>query len=180
MALTPNEVVWLTPAARVKEIIFGGRKFFNVPLLGTRGGINYNPELALRQFGFPMKEKPIYLATSPYFFHYSNAPTGIKEDFIEAWSKIRKKDVKHMGVRSGIAHEAYTQWVINQAEKIGMPYPTMRYVSASIPTMPLPPLPPTQEMYQEHLAMESREKHQWKARYYEAENLIMTLDGKDE
>jgi hypothetical protein len=35
-------------------------------------------------------------------------------------------------------------------------------------------------MYQEHLAMESREKHQWKARYYEAENLIMTLDGKDE
>ena len=28
--------------------------------------------------------------------------------------------------------------------------------------------------------MESREKHQWKTRYYEAENLIMTLDGKDE
>jgi len=61
-----------------------------------------------------------------------------------------------------------------------MPYPSMRYVSASIPTMPLPLLPPTQEMYQEHLAMESREKHQWRARYYEAENLIMTLDGKDE
>jgi hypothetical protein len=35
-------------------------------------------------------------------------------------------------------------------------------------------------MYQEHLAMESREKHQWRTRYYEAENLIMTLDGKDE
>jgi hypothetical protein len=45
MALTPNDVVWLTPAARVKEIIFGGGKFLNVPLLGTRGGINYNPEL---------------------------------------------------------------------------------------------------------------------------------------
>jgi hypothetical protein len=45
MALTPNEVVWLTPAARVKEIIFGGGKFLNVPLLGTRGRINYNPEL---------------------------------------------------------------------------------------------------------------------------------------
>jgi hypothetical protein len=85
----PNEVGWLTPAAKVKEIIFGGGKFLNVPLLGTRGGINYNPELALRQFGFPMKEKPIYLDTSPYFFHYSNAPTGIREDFIEAWSKIR-------------------------------------------------------------------------------------------
>ena len=85
-----------------------------------------------------------------------------------------------MGVRFGVAHEAYTQWVINQAEKIGMPYPAMRYVSASIPTMPLPLPPPTQEMYQEHLAMVSREKHQWRTRYYEAENLIMTLDGKDE
>ena len=85
-----------------------------------------------------------------------------------------------MGVRSGVAHEAYTQWVINQAEEIGMPYPSMRYVSASVPTIPLPLLPPTQEMYQEHLAMESREKHQWRARYYEAENLIMTLDGKGE
>jgi selenophosphate synthetase-related protein len=28
--------------------------------------------------------------------------------------------------------------------------------------------------------LENREKHQWKTRYYEAENLIMTLDGKDE
>ena len=70
--------------------------------------------------------------------------------------------------------------MINRAEEAGTPYPSMRYVSASIPTMPLPLLPPTQEMYQEHLAMESREKHQWRARYYEAENLIMTLDGKDE
>ena len=28
--------------------------------------------------------------------------------------------------------------------------------------------------------MESQEKRTWKARYSEAENLIMTLDGKDE
>jgi hypothetical protein len=35
MALTPNEVVWLTPAAKVKEIIIGCGKFLNVPLLGT-------------------------------------------------------------------------------------------------------------------------------------------------
>jgi hypothetical protein len=61
-----------------------------------------------------------------------------------------------------------------------MPYPVMRYVSASIPSIPLPLPPATQEMYQEHLAKESREKRIWKARYNDAENLIMTLDGKDE
>ena len=55
MALTPDEVVWITPAARVKEIITGCGDFLNVPLLGTRGGINYNPELAMRQFGLDRK-----------------------------------------------------------------------------------------------------------------------------
>ncbi|KEH33560.1 hypothetical protein MTR_3g046447 [Medicago truncatula] len=140
---------------QVKEIITGCGDFLNVPLLGTRGGINYNPELAMRQF-------------------------GQREAFIDAWSKVCRKNVKHLGVRSGIAHEAYTQWVIDRAEEIGMPYPAMRHVSASAPSIPLPLPPTTQEMYQEHLAMESREKQMWKDRYNEAENLIMTLDGKDE
>ncbi|KEH19369.1 hypothetical protein MTR_8g051925 [Medicago truncatula] len=180
MALTPNEVVWLTPAAQVKEIIMGCGDFLNVPLLGTRGGINYNPELAMRQFGFPMKSKPINLATSPEFFFYTNAPTGQRKAFMNAWSEVRRKSVKHLGVRSGVAHEAYTQWVIDRAEEIGMPYPAMRYVSSSTPSMPLPLLPTTQDMYQEHLAMESHEKQVWKARYNQAENLIMTLDGRDE
>ncbi|AES88007.1 hypothetical protein MTR_4g040010 [Medicago truncatula] len=172
-ALTPNEVVWLTPAAQVKEIITGCGNFLNAPLLGTCGGINYNPELAMRQFGFPMKAKPINLTTSPEFFYYTNAPTGQREAFIDAWSKVRRKSVKHLGVRSGIAHEAYTQWVINRAEEIGMPYPAMRYVSASAPSIPLPLPPATQGMYQEHLAMESREKRMWKDEQKTHENLML-------
>jgi len=62
---------------------------------------------------------------------------------VDAWSKVRKKDVKHLGVRSGITHEAYTQWVIDRAEEIGMPYLAMRYVSASASSRPLPSLPMT-------------------------------------
>ena len=52
-----------------------------------------------------------------------------------------------------------------------MPYPAMRHVSASVPSRPLPLLPVTQEMYQEHLAMESQEKRAWKARYNEVREL---------
>ena len=118
----------------------------------------------------PMRAKPINLATSQEFFYYSNAPAGQRKAFVDAWSKVRKKDVKHLGVRSGIAHEAYTQWVIDRAEEIGMLYPAMRHVSASVPSRPLLLLPATQEMYQEHLAMESQEKR----------TVIMTLDGRDE
>ncbi|KAI5409590.1 hypothetical protein KIW84_055134 [Lathyrus oleraceus] len=33
-------------------------EFSNVPLIGTQGGINYNPVLARRQLGFPLRDKP--------------------------------------------------------------------------------------------------------------------------
>ncbi|KEH26628.1 hypothetical protein MTR_6g466430 [Medicago truncatula] len=157
MALSPNEVVWITPAAQVKEIITGCGDFLKYLFLVPVG-----ESTTIRSFSSTIRTPPQ------------------REAFTRAWSKVRRKSVKHLGVRSGIAHEAYTQWVINRAEEIGMPYPAMRHVAASAPSIPLPLPPTTQEMYQEHLAMESREKQMWKARYNEAENLIMTLDGKDE
>ncbi|KAI5436525.1 hypothetical protein KIW84_022861 [Lathyrus oleraceus] len=33
-------------------------EFSNVTLIGTQGGINYNPALARRQLGFPLRDKP--------------------------------------------------------------------------------------------------------------------------
>ena len=33
-------------------------EFSNVPLIGTPGGINYNPTLARSQLGFPLRDKP--------------------------------------------------------------------------------------------------------------------------
>ena len=32
--------------------------FLNVPLIGMRGCINYNPVLAIRQLGYPMRDAP--------------------------------------------------------------------------------------------------------------------------
>lgn len=40
------------------KLILNYGDFPNVPLLGTKGGINYNPRLALRQLGYPMVDKP--------------------------------------------------------------------------------------------------------------------------
>jgi hypothetical protein len=40
------------------ELILNCGDFPNVPLLGTKGGINYNLRLALRQLGYPMMDKP--------------------------------------------------------------------------------------------------------------------------
>ncbi|RDX78147.1 hypothetical protein CR513_41626, partial [Mucuna pruriens] len=43
--------------------------FLNVPLLGTKGAINYNPESVPRQVGYPMALPPPEEAITPFIIH---------------------------------------------------------------------------------------------------------------
>ena len=58
MSLTNYDITWYDPAYDGLEIIDIYGEFSNVPLIGTQGGVNYNPALARRQLGFPLREKP--------------------------------------------------------------------------------------------------------------------------
>ncbi|KAI5431682.1 hypothetical protein KIW84_035735 [Lathyrus oleraceus] len=51
MSLTNDDIVWYDPSLSNLEIIDSFGEFSNVPLIGTQGGINYNPVLARRQLG---------------------------------------------------------------------------------------------------------------------------------
>ena len=57
MSLTNDDITWYSSIYDDAEIIDSCGEFSNVPLLGTQGGINYNPALARRQLGFSMKDK---------------------------------------------------------------------------------------------------------------------------
>ncbi|KAI5428340.1 hypothetical protein KIW84_033367 [Lathyrus oleraceus] len=56
MSLTNEDIVWY--ALSSLDIIDSCGEFSNVPLIGTQGGINYNPALARRQLGFTLRDKP--------------------------------------------------------------------------------------------------------------------------
>jgi hypothetical protein len=58
MSLTNDDISWYNRVYDGVQIIDSCGEFSNVPLLGTCGGINYNPVLARRQLGFPLKDKP--------------------------------------------------------------------------------------------------------------------------
>ncbi|KAI5384904.1 hypothetical protein KIW84_071767 [Lathyrus oleraceus] len=58
MSLTNDDIVWYDSALSSVDIVDSCGEFSNVPLIGTQGGINYNPALAHRQLGFPMRDKP--------------------------------------------------------------------------------------------------------------------------
>ncbi|KAI5396066.1 hypothetical protein KIW84_062310 [Lathyrus oleraceus] len=97
-------------------------EFSNVPLLGTCGGINYNPILARRQLGFPLKDKPNNILLETMFFQEGKDPQGLKGRMVHAWCKIHKKGRKELGPKNCIALEPYTSWVRRKASEYLMPY----------------------------------------------------------
>ena len=58
--------------------------FPNVPLMGTRGCISYNPVLAIRQLGYPMRGAPLEEELAPVISR------GFSETNVETLRKVRK------------------------------------------------------------------------------------------
>ena len=58
MSLTNDDITWFYSVYDRLKIIDSCGEFTNVPLIDTQGGINYNPILAHRRLGFPLKDKP--------------------------------------------------------------------------------------------------------------------------
>ena len=58
MGLTHHDIKWNNPEMNISDIITSCREFSNVPLIETRGRINYNPMLSLCQLGYAMDGEP--------------------------------------------------------------------------------------------------------------------------
>ena len=57
-ALTVDSVLWYARKLNIGDIVYSCGDFLNVPFIRSRDCINYNPTLALRQLGYPLKDKP--------------------------------------------------------------------------------------------------------------------------
>ncbi|KAI5437643.1 hypothetical protein KIW84_023672 [Lathyrus oleraceus] len=122
MSLTNDDISWHDCAYDGVQIIDSCGEFSNVPLLGTCGGISYNPALARRQLGFPLKDKPNNILLEGVFFQEGKDPQGLKARMVRAWRKIHKKGRSELGPKNCIALEPYTAWVRKRASEYLMPY----------------------------------------------------------
>jgi hypothetical protein len=68
MSLTHSDIDWFDRAYEGVTTIDSCDEFPNIPLLGTKGGISYNPNLARRQFGYQMKDIPNTIFLESLFF----------------------------------------------------------------------------------------------------------------
>ena len=78
MSLTNDDIVWYDPSLSSLDIIDSCGEFSNVPLIGTQGGINYNPALARRQLGFPLRDKPNNTLLEVLFYQEGKDPQHLK------------------------------------------------------------------------------------------------------
>ncbi|KAH1193380.1 hypothetical protein GmHk_19G054436 [Glycine max] len=85
--------------------------FSNVPLMGTRGCINYNPILAIRQLGYPKRKAPLEEDLAPVIsrgFSKTNVETLRKVR--KAWEVVQKKDKELRGSNNGPIG-GYREWL---------------------------------------------------------------------
>jgi len=106
---------WKEGGARVLSSCEG---FSNVPLMGTRGCINYKPVLAIRQLGYPMRGASSEESVTPFItrgFSDPNARTFQKVR--KAWGAVQRKDKELRGSNNGIIG-GYHKWLKARTQEI--------------------------------------------------------------
>ncbi|XP_050897715.1 uncharacterized protein LOC127104579 [Lathyrus oleraceus] len=101
MSLTHYDIEWYSHAYDEVKIIESYGEFPNVPLLGTKGGICYNPILARRELGYPMKDKPRNILLEFLFFKEGEDNKALKEKI------VHKKGREVLGKSNYVSLETY-------------------------------------------------------------------------
>ncbi|KAH1254400.1 hypothetical protein GmHk_04G010852 [Glycine max] len=107
-----STINWFPRWKEGKEgVLFSCGDYLNVPLMGTRGCINYNPALAIRQLGYPMRGAPTEESLSPFLVRdFGVQSLKVVERVHKAWRSPLRKDKELRGIRNGIIG-GYHEWL---------------------------------------------------------------------
>ncbi|RDY00415.1 hypothetical protein CR513_16404, partial [Mucuna pruriens] len=119
---TERSIRWYLPWNERQHIIIKCEGYPNVPLLGTQGAINYNPELAVRQAGYPMIMPPPDEVMTPFVLHGPEAHKGSHyRKILHAWNNTIKKGIAGKLWSCG-ASPGYRRWVEERVKIVGPPW----------------------------------------------------------
>ncbi|XP_050889388.1 uncharacterized protein LOC127094624 [Lathyrus oleraceus] len=138
-SLTSNHVKWYIRDWETEDVIVSIGDFLNVPLIGTKGCIKYNPVLSLRKHGYPMNGPPKAEALEPFILHSAEADHPMVKKIKRSWQAVIRKG-KELGKRNVIAQEPYTCWVRERVQMVKLPFPFDPSIYSLVPE-PEPILP---------------------------------------
>ncbi|KAI5404353.1 hypothetical protein KIW84_051495 [Lathyrus oleraceus] len=90
MSLSHSDIRWCPNLRENVILIDRCGEFSNVPLMGIRGGITYNPALALRQFGYARRDGPHEILLQSTVFDYNNDSQDLRQKFVQAWGMVKR------------------------------------------------------------------------------------------
>ncbi|KAI5395771.1 hypothetical protein KIW84_062086 [Lathyrus oleraceus] len=164
----------------IVDIINSCGEFSNVPLIGTQGGINYNPALACRQLGFPLRDKPNNTQLEGLFYQEGKDPQHLKQWMIHALHKMHRKGRFELGLCNCVALEAYTIWVKKRDLEMKMSYACeipMSLVVVEPSTLPNQDI----EELEDALTKMKEERDTWEERFHalSRKHKELQLESKD-
>jgi len=120
--LTQEKIEWQPAWQQRSQLVYQCAKFLNVPLIGTKGCINYNPVLAQRQFGYPIRGAPTSYVVEPLLFLYKDGSTDeIVPRIRRAWEKrvIIGKGTRPYAMNTDMP---YQYWLADRVETVKLPF----------------------------------------------------------
>ncbi|KAI5429398.1 hypothetical protein KIW84_034128 [Lathyrus oleraceus] len=100
---------------------------------GTKGCINYNPVLSLRQLGFVMKGRPLDADIAESVCFEKRSDPARLEQVGRAWKTISVKDGSVLGKKFAVAMPAYLDWVKERVKTLLLPYDRMKPLQEQSP-----------------------------------------------
>ncbi|KAK2428905.1 hypothetical protein QL285_027389 [Trifolium repens] len=143
MSLTERSILWYARKINEGEVIISCGDFPNVPLIGSRGCINYNPILSIRQLGYPMLRKPDDEVLKEFVLDDTNTnDPRILQRVIRSWAQVHRKG-NELRKRGVAINEPYSQWIKERVKKIQLPF---ILIPSSQPSPPEPVLTSVEEV----------------------------------
>ncbi|XP_052728449.1 uncharacterized protein LOC128195253 [Vigna angularis] len=136
--LREGNVKWRLPWLETKPSIQHCGNFPNIPLIGTRYCINYNPVLVQRQFGYPMKGAPSPDYLTAFFVYYEDGHcTEMLRRVRSAWENVvrAEKDLR-IGVMD--SRVSYHTWILERVREVKLPFKPINDQPASEGTSQAP------------------------------------------
>lgn len=110
MGITSKDLNWYKPGlGRLgnKESIVKCGGFPNVPLLGIRGGVDYNPTLARRQLGYALRVPPTDGELMESLSYNVPDSTRMMEKAAKAWENVHLEGSTYFGKRDAGIYSPY-------------------------------------------------------------------------
>lgn len=100
------------------EVIVSCGEFPNVPLMGIRGGINYNHMLSQRQLGYALKRLPEDKSIQESLFYNVTDDVEMTKKAAKAWSLISCKGKEFFGKKDCASYPPYADWIKERVQTV--------------------------------------------------------------